>query len=181
MEQTFERRKFLKNLAFTSTGVMFLTSSPILNAFNKGVDAFVDIDNSIYTLDLRENLLNDSSITINGKIFSKENFNDFTNVLLEIWLLNTKDLEANREKIRVNSNGDYRFIIDFPKTKNLKKKIYFKLTLNNKCTISELTITNNGVYINDQHYVNNYMLGDKLFPEVQKHNNMTTINFNSAI
>lgn len=184
MENLYARRNFLKNVALTSTGVLFLSSTSILQAFNKKECPFEGYNPySEEKTDLRKFLLTDNHVTIKGKIFCKSTLKELSNATIEVWHLSPNSKRyGHQAKLKVNSNGEYSFITDFP-NKEIGKyaKVYFKITNDNKVTFTELSITNDNAFINNKHYQDNIQLGDYLFPTNKTISNQKIITFNNLI
>ena len=183
MEQTYARRKFLKNVALSSTGVMFLSSITGMQAFNQ-ISKFADGNNAlaIQKMDLRKQWLSDNDVTIHGKIYAKNHLTDLSKTTVEVWHLSPDNIEEYRANIGVNANGEYSFVTDFPgKTEGKNPRLFFKIVNQTKVINAELILNNFGAYINDTYYVDNLTLGDKLFPTTYIINNEKYINFNTLI
>jgi hypothetical protein len=183
MEQIFARRKFLKNVALTSTGVIFLSSTSILQAFGpKGKN--LDDSNTFANQksDLRKQLLSDNYVTIQGRLHSHDSLKDFSKTSVEVWHLSPDNSEEYRANIKVNANGEYSFVTDFPgKTEGKNPRLFFKIVNQTKVINAELILNNFGAYVDDKYYVDNLALGDKLFPKTYIINNEKYINFNTLI
>lgn len=184
MENLYERRNFLKNIALAASGVAFLSSTSMVQAFNKKESHFEGYSSNFdEKTDLRSSIFNQNFITVKGKVFDKIFLSENSSSVIEVWHLSPKSKKFNHKaKMKVNANGEYSFITDYPNREEGKyTKIYFKVTNNDKVYFTELNICSNNAYINDKHYDENKMLGDKLFPTHKVVNNHTTINFNIAV
>jgi hypothetical protein len=183
MEQTYARRKFLKNVALTSTGVIFLSSTSILQAFGpKGKTPDESNTFANQKSDMRKQWLSDNYVTIQGRLHSHDSFKDFSKTSVEVWHLSPDNSEEYRANIKVNANGEYSFVTDFPgRTEGKSPRLFFKMVNENKVINAELILSSFGANINDQYYVNNLGLGDKLFPTTHIINNEKYINFNTLI
>ncbi len=184
MENLYARRNFLKNVALTSTGVLFLSSTSILQAFNKNECPFDGYNPySEEKTDLRKFLLSDNHITIKGMVFNKSNLNALSNATIEVWHLSPNSKRyGHQAKMTVNSNGEYTFITDFP-NRELGKyaKVFFKISSGDKVTFTELSLSNDDAFINHKHYAENIQLGDNLLPTFKIVNNQKIITFNTVI
>ena len=184
MKNMYTKRSFLKNVAFVSTGVAFLSSTSILNAFN-GNDCPFDGYNpySEEKNDLRNFFSSGNTVTVKGTIFNKSNLEELSNATIEVWHLSPNSKKyGHQAKMKVNSNGGYSFITDFPNREIGKSaKVYFKISCNNKVTFTELSMCSNFAYINNKHYTENRVLGEKMLPNNQVINGQRTIDFNIVI
>jgi hypothetical protein len=184
MKNLYERRNFLKNITIAASGVAFLSSTSMLQAFNKNDSPFEGYNSNFEEkTDLRTSIFNNKFVTVKGKIFDKNNLSEKSESLIEIWHLSPNSKNFNHKaKMKVNANGEYSFITDYPNREEGKyTKIYFKVTNGDTAYFTELNICGNNAYINDKHYDENIMLGENLFPTHKVYNNNTTINFNIAV
>lgn len=184
MENQYARRNFLKNVALASSGVAFLSSTSILSAFNGNNSPFEGYNPyAEQKTDLRTSTLFGKHVTVKGKIFDKTNLKENASATVEVWHLspNSKNYK-HQAKMKVDANGNYNFITDYPNREEGKySKIYFKVTSNDKIYFTELNICSNNAYINDKHFKDNIVLENNLFPTHKTSDNLTTINFNIAI
>jgi hypothetical protein len=85
-------------------------------------------------------------------------------------------------KLKTNSDGEYRFITDFPNNETGKAaRIYFKISNNEKSYFTEVYLNQFGAYISGEHWKQNNQLGKKLFPKKETFLNHSTITFNLSI
>lgn len=184
MENLYARRNFLKKVALAGSGVAFLSSTSILQAFN-GNDCPYEGYNpySEEKTDLRASVFSGNHITITGKVYSKSNLNPVSNAIVEVWHLSPNSKRYRHQaKMKVNQNGEYTFITDFPNRElGRYPKVFFKITDGHKVTFTELSISNNNAYVNQKHYEENIELGNNLFPTNKTINNQQIITFNNLI
>jgi hypothetical protein len=183
MQQAYARRKFLKNVALTSTGIMFLSSTSVLQAFNTKEILPEELNaTSSLKVDMRKQWLSNNYVTIIGKLFSKDKSIDLSKTSVEVWHLSPDLKEEYRANVQVHANGEYSFVTDFPgRAKHSNAKVYFKFSNQSKVVEAVLTIDNYYAYINDQYYADNLALEEKLLPKTQIIKNEKYITFNTII
>lgn len=184
MENLYARRNFLKNVALAGSGVAFLSSTSILQAFN-GSDCPYEGYNpySEEKTDLRTSVFLGNHITITGTVFSKLNLMAASQAKVEVWHLspNSKNYR-HQAKINVNQNGEYTFITDFPNRESGRyAKVFFKITEGTKVTFTELSLSDSNAYVNHKHYAEHIELGNDMFPTTKTINNQKIITFNNLI
>lgn len=184
MENLYARRNFLKNVALAGSGVAFLSSTSILQAFN-GSDCPYEGYNpySEEKTDLRTSVFSGNHITITGKVYSKANLNPVSNATVEVWHLSPNSKSYRHQaKMKVNQNGEYAFVTDFPNRESGRyAKVFFKITEGTKVTFTELSLSDNNAYVNDKHYAEHIELGNDMFPTNKIINNQNIITFNTII
>jgi hypothetical protein len=184
MENMYARRSFLKNVALAGSGVAFLSSTSILQAFN-GSECPFDGYNPYaeQKADIRLSTLFGNHVKIEGQIFDKISLNEISTATVEVWHLSPDSQKYRHQaKLIVNQNGAYSILTDLPNKEQGKlPKVFFKITVNDRVYFTELAIASNNAYINHKHYEDNLVLGEKLFPTHQVKNNVTTIKFNIAV
>lgn len=183
MENLYARRNFLKNVALATSGVAFLSSTSILQAFNgnegpyEGYNPF-----SEEKTDLRLSAFSGNHITIKGKVFNKSG-SAVSQAKVEVWHLSPdSDKFRHQAKMNVDKNGEYSFITDFPdRQPGRYPKIYFKISQGNNVTFTELSLTETNAYINHRHYAQNQVLGNAMFPAEEKIGNQRVVTFNTVV
>jgi protocatechuate 3,4-dioxygenase beta subunit len=184
MKEMYERRNFLKNVAMAASGVVFLSSTSILQAFNSNECPFEGYNPySEEKTDLRTSTLFGNHVLIKGTLFDKKNLNALSKATIEVWHLSPNSKKFRHQaKMNVSTTGEYSFITDFPNRETGKyAKVYFKITNNEKVYFTELSLSNDNAFINNKHYEENKILGDKLIPSNKIVNNQATVNFNIAV
>lgn len=184
MENLYARRKFLRNMAFAGSGVAFLSSTSILQAFNADDCPFEGYNPySEEKTDLRNSVFFGNHITIKGKIFSKSNLKGASQATVEVWHLSPDSNKYRHQaKLKVNQDGEYSFVTDFPnREKGKYAKVYFKITDGGNTTFTELSLSGQDAYINGKHYAAHKALEDAMFPVSETINNERIVTFNSLI
>jgi hypothetical protein len=184
MENVYARRNFLKNVALVSTGVAFLSSTTIGNAFSKEECPYDGYNPyAAAKADMRLSSLFGNHVKIEGQIFDKISLNEISTATVEVWHLSPDSQKYRHQaKLKVNQNGAYSILTDLPnKEQGRLPKVFFKITVNDRVYFTELAIASNNAYINHKHYEDNLALGSELFPTHQVNNNLTTIKFNIAV
>lgn len=183
MENVYARRNFLKNVALATSGVAFLSSTSILQAFNKDGCPYEGYNPySEEKADLRSSVLFGNHITIKGKIFSRSN-TPASQTTLEVWHLSPgSEKYRHQAKVRVNQDGEYSFVTDFPnREKGKYPKVFFRISNGTQVTYTELSLTENDAFINHKHYDENRELGADMFPTLKTVNNQKVVTFNTLI
>lgn len=183
MENLYARRNFLKNVALVTSGVAFLSSTSVLQAFNNECPYEGYNPYSEEKTDLRISTLFGNHITVQGKIFDKQNLKELTSATIEVWHMSPNSTKFRHQaKMNVSNNGEFNFITDFPNKEQGKyAKVYFKVSANNRVYFTELSVTKDNAFINGKHYEENKMLGNDMFPTNRLISNQQIITFNIAV
>lgn len=184
MENVNARRNFLKNVALATSGVAFLSSTSVLQAFDGGNSPYEGYNPySEEKTDLRSSAFFGNHIIIKGRVLGKSNLKSVSKAKIEVWHLSPNSGKFRHQaQMTANENGEYAFITDFPdREKGKYPKVFFKITDGRKVTFTELSLTETNAYINHKHYAENKMLGDKMFPVMDSANNQKTITFTTVI
>jgi hypothetical protein len=184
MENVYARRNFIKNIALTTTGVALLSSSSIAQAFTGNESPFEGYNPySEEKTDLRKFSLFENSVTVKGTLFNKSNLKELSKATIEVWHLSPNSKKYNHQaKMKVNDKGEYSFITDFPNNETGRyPKVFFKITTNEKTYFTSLSLTKDNAFIDQKHYEENTVLGEKLFPTNKQINNQATVTFNIAV
>lgn len=184
MENLYARRNFLKNVALAASGVAVLSPTSVLQAFNKGDCPYEGYNPfAEEKADMRLSKFSGNHVTIEGKILSKSNLSAASGATLEVWHLSPDSSKYRHQaKIKLDENGAYRFITDFPNKEAGKyPKMFFKISEGNKVVFTELSLTTTDAYINDKHYAENKALKEDMFPTTAYVNNQHVVTFNTLI
>jgi len=178
------RRVFLGKTTVVLAGAAFLSSQISLgNILNdqvpfEGYNPFAEEKN-----DLRTELFSTNSIKVTGSVYTRDGLQTIPNAKIEVWHLSPGSKKyRHRGKLTTDSEGKYTFHTDFPNRGEGKKpRIFFKTTANNNTSYSELIFDSNHAYINSEHWENNKILKNKLFPKYKKTVLGTNIQFNYTV
>lgn len=184
MENLYARRNFLKNVALATSGIAFLSSTTVLEAFNNDECPFEGYNPyAEQKTDLRVSTLFGNHITVKGKIFDRQTLRELPSAVVEVWHMSPQSTKFRHQaKMNVSNNGEFNFITDFPNKEQGKyAKVYFKIATNNKVYFTELSVTNDNAFINEKHFEENQVLGNQMFPTNRMINNEQIITFNIAV
>lgn len=183
MKINSSRRKFLQTSALAVSGITLLSSASVVNTLCKEESPYVGYNPfAEEKTDLRTSVFG-NHIQIEGIVYDKTGNTPLTNALIEVWHLSPNSTKyRHRAKLKTNSNGEYRFITDFPQREPAKTpKILFKISHQSKIYFTELAVDHSGAYITSTHWEQSQELGEKLFPVTTKYSNNSNINFNLLI
>ncbi len=184
MENLYARRNFLKNVGLAASGVAFLSSTSVLQAFDKndcpyeGYNPYAE-----EKTDIRKSVFSGNHITVKGKVLTKSNLAPASDATIEVWHLSPNSTKYRHQaKMKVNQDGEYSFLTDFPeKEKGRYAKIFFKVSQGNNITFTELSLTEDNAYINHKHFADHLGLKEQMFPTNKTINNEKVITFNTLI
>lgn len=184
MKNAISRRFFLGRTTAVSTGIALLSSTSLINALTKDASHFEGYNPyAEEKTDLRTSGYGGEHVTVKGKVFDKTGTFTIPNANLEVWHLSPNSSKyRHMAKLKTNSDGEYRFITDFPNNEKGKAaRIYFKISNNEKSYFTEVYLNQFGAYISGEHWKQNNQLGKKLFPKKETFLNHSTITFNLSI
>lgn len=184
MKNLPSRRLFLRNSAIATTGIALFSSSTFATTFSNDKSPFEGYNPyAEEKTDLRISKFGGTPIIIQGKIYDKKGAFSIPNANLEVWHLSPNSTKyRHRAKLKTNSEGEFKFITNFP-NRELGKyaKIYFKVSNNETSYFTELSLNKNGAYISGKHWEENNQLAEKLFPKKKSFLGQSTITFNISI
>jgi protocatechuate 3,4-dioxygenase beta subunit len=184
MENVYARRNFIKSVAITTTGVALLSSTSIMQAFNGNESPFEGYNPyAEEKTDLRKFSFIENSIIVKGTLFDKSSLQQLSKATVEVWHLSPNSKKYNHQaKMKVNEKGEYSFITDFPNNETGRyPKVFFKISTNEKTYFTSLSLTKDNAFIDQKHYEENSVLGEKRFPTNQQINNQATVTFNIVV
>lgn len=184
MKNKRSRRLFIRNVSLASLGAVYLSSAPSLSAFSldkckfHGYNPYAE-----YKTDLRVSKFLGKHITVEGKIYCKDNLTPLDGVKMEVWHLSPNSAKYRHQaKLITNKAGEYSFITDFPGREAGKmSRIYLKISNRDSSYSTELLMNDSGAHITGEHWEENNTLGEKLFPVKEGSINASTIVFNISI
>ncbi len=180
MKNKKSRRLFIRNVSLASLGAVYLSSTPSLSAFTLDKHSFDGYNPyAEYKNDLRVSKLLGKHISVEGKVYCKDNLTAMEGAKLEVWHLSPNSTKYRHQaKLISNSDGAYCIITDFPGREAGKMaRIYFKISNGDSSYSTELLMNDFGAHITGEHWEKNHHLGDLLQP-VKK---QTNIQFNISI
>jgi hypothetical protein len=183
MENMYARRNFLKNAALASSGILFLSSTTMVRAFENQCPFEGYNPYSEDKTDSRVSSLFGNHVVIKGKVFDKMSLKEVSTAKVEVWHLSPNSTSyGHQAKMKVTPDGEFNFITDFPNRETGKfPKVYFKVTSNDKVYFTELSLTADNAFINNKHFEENLVLGKNLLPTNRLVDNVPTITFNIAV
>ncbi len=181
MKSSTSRRLFLQKSALATTG-MALLSSGIANAFTSENPYHGYNPYSEEKTDLRTTIF-EKHIRVKGIIYDTTGTIPLEGVTLEVWHLSPNSTKyRHRARLTTNEAGEYNFITDVPNREIGKvRKIYFKVTGDQKTLFTELVIHEHTCHITSQHWMEHQQLGEKLIPTAEQKGTTTVANFNISI
>ncbi|MEH6538406.1 MAG: hypothetical protein V7719_18570 [Psychroserpens sp.] len=184
MKNSISRRWFLENMTMATTGIALISSSSIVNAFNREDYSFEGYNPYVSSkTDLRSALSIGRPIVVKGTLYNSNGTIPVSGATFEVWHLSPHSKKyRHRGKFKTDTSGNYKFITDPPnREKGKMSRIFFKVTSDNKSHFTELLISDSGAFITGKHWEKNNQLGSNLFPKKETFLSHSQITFNISI
>lgn len=181
MKNSFSRRRFIQNVSTVTAGLAAVSAVPAFTSASK--EQFNSyVPGAPFSNDLRTNNPLCPQVKVEGKIQSNRDIS-MSDVQLEVWHLSPDSKQyGHRATIKVESDGSYQFLTDYPNNETGKQPcIHFRIGHSTDSYDTKLIIGKDFAFITDDHWLRNHKTVKNLFPKKKRELNQIRIKFDLSI